>query len=142
MVFSILANSIIYSQTFSGGSSSSSQCSAWNTFRALLVSSRSYSTLTMSGSNNPTGITLTNPSIVAAIAQALRTNTAYGPASSNGYSWRVGPCGGGYELTSTGSICRCNTGYTVRPCIGNSNWGAINTFTCSAGTQTMTITFT
>ena len=96
----------------------------------------------MSGSNNPTGITLTNPSMVAAIAQALRTNTAYGPVSSNGFSWIVGPCGGGYELTSTGIICRCNTGYTIRPCIGNRNWGAINSNTCSAGTQTMTLTFT
>ncbi|CAF3402592.1 unnamed protein product [Rotaria sp. Silwood1] len=135
------AATIIYSQSFTGGSISLSQCSAWNTFQALLVP-RNYSSLTISGSNNPTGISLTNSNIVAAIAQALRTNTTYGPIASNGYSWAVGLCGGGYELTATGSTCACNTGYTLRPCIGNVNWGAINSYTCNAGTQTMTVTVT
>ena len=96
----------------------------------------------MSGSNNPTGITLTNAAYVAAIAQALRTNSAYGAVSSNGYSWMVGSCGGGYELSANGNICRCNSGYIARPCIGNSNWGGINGATCGGGTQTITITFT
>ena len=96
----------------------------------------------ISGSNDPTGITLTNAAYILGIATALRTNTAYGPVSSNGYSWAVGGCGSGPELTATGSICSCNTGYTVRPCIGNLNWGAVNAYTCSAGSQTLTVTFT
>jgi hypothetical protein len=98
----------------------------------------------MLGTNNPTGITLTNPTYIAAIALALRTYSAYGPVSSNGYSWGVGICavsGSYYELTATGGICQCNTGYTVRPCIGNLNWGAINGYTCSASAQTMTVIF-
>lgn len=78
--------------------------------------------------------------MVNAIAQALRTNTAYGPTSSNGYSWAVGTCGSGNELSATGGgICACSTGYTVRPCIGNSNWGGVNGTTCSASTQNMTV---
>lgn len=133
-----LASAIIYAQSFTSGSTSVSQCTAWDNFRVLLVSS-SYTSLMINGTNDPRGITLTNSVMVNAIAQALRTNTTYGPVSSNGYSWMVGPCGGGYELTTTGSTCNCNTGYTLRPCIGNYNWGGINNATCGASRQTMTI---
>jgi hypothetical protein len=140
------ASPIIYTQSFPSGSvsSSSSQCSAWLTFQSQLIS-RPYTSLRMSGSNDATGITLTNPTYILNIANALRTNTAYGPVSSNGYSWAVGLCavsGSYYELTATGSICACNTGFTVRPCIGNQNWGAINGYTCGASAQTMTVIFT
>lgn len=139
----ILDSAIIYSQGFSSGATPSSECTAWINFQNLVIS-RPYTLLTILGTNDPTGITLTNPSIVQAIATALRTNTVYGPVSSNGYSWAVGNCAvSGYasELTATGSICSCNTGYTVRPCIGNLNWGAINTNTCGASSQTMTVIF-
>ena len=138
------ASSIIYSQSFANGVTPSSECTAWLTFQSQLIS-RPYTSLTIKGSIDPTGITLTNPSIILDIANALRTNTAYGPISSNGYSWAVGVCavsGSFYELTATGSICSCNTGYTVRPCIGNSNWGGINSNTCSGSSQTMTVIFT
>jgi len=97
------------------------------------------------GTNNPTGIELTTPAYISGIANALRTNSAYGPVSSNGYSWAVGNCAvsGTYmELTATGSVCSCNTGYTVRPCIGNGNWGALNAYTCSGNTQLITVIFT
>ncbi|CAF3316223.1 unnamed protein product [Rotaria socialis] len=133
------SNAIVYSQSFSSGTTPSSQCTAWTTFRALLVGT-SYTSLTISGSNDPTGITLTNAVYVNAIAQALRTYSTYGPVSSNSYSWQVGGCGSGPELTATGCICCCNTGYTVRPCIGNSNWGGVNSNACSAGSQTLTVT--
>lgn len=133
----------IYSQNFTYNTTPVSQCTAWNTFRNLLTST-SYTLLTISGSNSPTGISLTNPTYVVAIANALRNGTAYGPVSSNGYSWVVVACsvsGGNLELTATGSGCACNTGYTVRPCIGNVNWGGINTTTCSPVSQMMKVTF-
>lgn len=103
---------MIYSQNFTGGSISTTQCTAWNTFQALLVVTN-YTTFTMSGSRDPIGITLSDPVIVNAIAQALRTNTTYGPVSSGGFSWRVNLCGSGYEITSLGTLCGCGTGYTV-----------------------------
>ena len=123
----------------------SPECIAWLTFQSQLAS-HSFTSLTIKGSTNPTGITLTNSAYVAAIANALNTNTAYGPVSSNGYSWAVGNCavsGIGYqsELTASGGICGCSSSYTVRPCIGNSNWGGINGATCGAGTQTLTVIF-
>jgi hypothetical protein len=139
-----IASSIVYSQGFASGVIPSSQCTAWLTFQSLLIS-RPYTSMTISGSNDPIGITLTNAAYVLGIATALRTNTAYGPVSSNGYSWAVGVCavsGNYYELTATGGICGCSTGYTVRPCIGNSNWGGVAGSTCGGGSQTLTVTFT
>lgn len=134
---------VIYSQSFISGSTPISECTAWNTFRGQL-SAGGFTSMTIKGSNDPVGITLTTASYVAAIANALFTNTAYGPVSSNGYSWAVGLCavsGSQYELTATGSICACNTGYTVRPCIGNTNWGGVNGNTCSGSSQTLTVVF-
>jgi hypothetical protein len=136
-----IASSISYSQGFVSGATPSSQCTAWTTFRSLLTAG-SYTSMKISGTNDPVGITLTNAAYVLAIANALQTYTAYGPVSSNGYSWMVGGCGSGPELTATGVICQCNTGYTVRPCIGNYNWGGVAGSTCSAGSQTLTVTFT
>ncbi|CAF4219404.1 unnamed protein product [Adineta steineri] len=133
---------IIYSQSFVASyiSGASSQCTAWLTFQSQLVS-RPYTSMTIKGTNNPTGITLTNSAYVLGLATALRTNTPYGPVFSDGYLWAVGLCGGFYELTTTGSVCQCNTGYTLRPCIGNGNWGAINGHACGASSQTMTVIF-
>ena len=96
----------------------------------------------MSGTFDPTGITLTNSTIATDIAVALRTSGSYGPVTSNGRTWMVGACGGGSELSASGQICSCPTpDYIVRPCIGNSNYGGINNATCSGSTQTMTVTF-
>ncbi len=81
------------------------------------------------------------PDTIYNIVLALRTSTAYGPVTYNGRSWAVGACGSGSELSSDGIVCSCTAGYDVRPCIGNYNWGGINGVTCSASTQTMTVTF-
>ena len=99
----------------------------------------SYSTLRIYGTNDPTGLTITSSVVATAIATALRTNTAY-TGTSNGFTWAVGPCGGNpYEITSTGLICTCSTGYTMRPCLGGASWGGINGVTCSGATQTMSL---
>jgi hypothetical protein len=42
-------------------------------------------------------------------------------------------------LSANGDICRCSSGYVVRPCIGNQNWGGVNGNTCNAGAQTMRV---
>jgi len=90
------------------------------------------------GSNDPVGINVTSSAVVTAIISALRTGSSYS-ASSNGYTWSVGTCGSGSELSATGSICSCPTGYIIRTCIGNANWGGINSATCSATSQTISL---
>lgn len=136
----LIATNLTYSQSFTSGATPSSQCSAWTSFVAQLTV-RPYSLLILRGSIDPIGVIVTDPFAIGNIALALRTSTSYGPLTSNSRSWAVGSCGGGYELSASGSVCACVTGYNVRPCIGNSNYGGINGATCSAPSQTIIVTF-
>ena len=131
---------ITYSQAFTNGATPSSQCTAWSSFVAQLTV-RPYTMLVIRGTFDTVGATVTDPTVIAGIANGLRTNTAYGPVTSNGRSWAVGGCGGGMELSAAGTVCWCNTGYIVRPCIGNWNWGGANTATCGGPSQTLTVDF-
>ncbi len=128
----------IYSEFFRSGSTSTAQCTVWNTWRASLTGT--YSKVTLKGSNDPVGVSCTGSS-ANTICQSLRTGSPLG-VSCGGRSWvisGIGSCGDGVELNANGSICQCNVGYTVRPCIGNANWGAINGEACGANDQTMTV---
>ncbi len=136
----IVACAVTYSQIFIYGANSVSQCTAWTAFLANLACT-TYTKLQFYGSRDLTGITLTDSIVVNALATALRTSTSY-TGTSNGYTMKVGGCGGGYEITGSGTVCQCNTGYTVRPCIGGSSWGDINgASTCGAANQTMALSF-
>ncbi|RJP37716.1 MAG: hypothetical protein C4547_05320 [Phycisphaerales bacterium] len=131
---------IVFEQDFVQGQPSPNQCTEWRAFQALLVP-QDYTLLVMKGTNDPDGIECTDPDAIAAIAAALNTNGAVA-VDCDGRNWRVGACGGGSELSAMGSICSCpNPGYIVRPCIGNANWGGVNTATCGGTTQTMIVEF-
>ncbi|MCD6011310.1 MAG: surface protein [Flavipsychrobacter sp.] len=137
---------IAYNQAFTNGVAPTTQCTAWDLFRASLVSTNYYIGFTMRGSQNTTGISCTDPAVANAIANALMTGTFY-TGSSDGQTWTVdigcgSGCGGGVvELTNTGSGCGCGSGYTVRPNIGNANWGGIDGPTCTAVSQTLEVVF-
>ncbi|CAF1310922.1 unnamed protein product [Didymodactylos carnosus] len=129
----------IYNQSFTGGAIATSQCTAWNTFRTLLVC-QTYSLLTLSGSLDTTGFSINDSAVVNNITTALRTNVTYGPITSNGHSWTVYFCAGGIEFSGNGE-CNCGSTYTIRPCISTSQWGGINDGTsCTASSQTMSVT--
>ncbi|CAF1513112.1 unnamed protein product, partial [Adineta steineri] len=128
----------IYSQSFVSGVYSASLCSAWTSFVASLTCS-TYKSFTLSGTYNTNGINATNSVVVNAIATALRTSSTYS-GTSNGVTWYVGTCGGGMELAST-AVCACATGYSIRPCIGDLNWGGVNSATCSGPSQVITLSF-
>ncbi|CAF1045506.1 unnamed protein product [Adineta steineri] len=131
--------STTYSQTFTSGVTTTTQCTAWVAFTNSLTCS-SYSLMRIYGSNDPVGITVDSSSVVTAFAQSLRYNFTFG-ISYNGITWRVGPCGNGGEISATGSLCACGSGYTMRPCYTSPNWGGINSATCGAATQTMSLHF-
>jgi hypothetical protein len=66
--------------------------------------------------------------------------------SCNGHTWTTGNCavtGKEIGLAIDTTACNCqNPGYIARPCIGNENWGGVNTQTCSSPnppTQTITV---
>ena len=135
------ASQLIYSQSFVSVSTYTAQCTAWQNFLALLTI-RTYTLLKIQGTYDTVGRSTNDSTVIGNIAQALRTSVGYGPITSNGVSWVVNSCGSGYELSGDGSTCQCATaGYSVRPCIGNANFGGINTATCSGPSQTLTVTF-
>jgi hypothetical protein len=140
-ISTMACNTVMYSQSFTSSLIPATQCLVWRSFVAQLTV-RSYTLLTMRGTFDPIGVTITDPSTIANIALALRTSTSFGPVTSNYRSWVVGPCENGPELSASGTICSCiNPGYSLRPCIGNLNYGGINSSTCSGPTQTMTVIF-
>ncbi len=140
------AQNVIYTDTFTqsaGYSSGSSQWNGWVSFRALLdTTNNKFLKVTMKGTYDQTGRTCNNPTMVRRLAMALKNATTES-VTCNGYTWLVGTCGSGPELNVGGSICACNNGWCLRPCInpGNPNWGGITTNTCSGPTQRLTVIF-
>ncbi len=135
----VCGTGVIYTENFPNGtlSSSSQQCLDWNTFRGKLTGT--FTGIKITGTNDQVGISCTGSS-ANTICQALHNNTTVSVAC-NGHTWQTGPCGNGQELSADGTTCQCdNPGYIVRPCINNLNWGGVNTNTCGAPTQTMTVT--
>ena len=140
-------NAVIFSQTFTSGVAPGAAIeTAFNTFRAALTGS--YTTFKIYSDLNPTGITVTDATIVPQIANALRTATE-GSWTIGSNNWKVAlNCGnpsiGGASVVFTNSVngCSCSTGtiYTIRPHINNSNWGGIGG-ECSQPTQTLTLIF-
>ncbi len=144
----VCTTSVGFEQSFTQGQTSP-HCRAWNTFRAGLTGS--YSTITIFGSRNPSGVTCTGTA-ANTLCQALRTGTDTS-VSCGGRTWRVGTCGAentsgvnvpAIELNATGDMCSCPTGTNtaiVRPCIDvyitNPNWGGLQSDTCTGPTQTL-----
>ena len=138
------AQTYTYSESFTGNTvynSSSGQYINWSTFIGQLTP-RTYLSVTIKGSNDATGVSVTDPTVATAIASALYNGTQGNTWVSGGRTWAVGTCGSGLELSASGAVCNCvNPGYIVRPQIGNENWGGINGLTCAAGSQTLTVVF-
>jgi hypothetical protein len=136
-------STITYSENFIQGvsyTSSDNQWINWTNFIGLL-SPRTYASVTIKGSNDVLGVSVTDATVATAIANALFTGTP-GTWTSGGRVWNVGSCGSGIELSAnTTGICRCENAYTVRPQVGNSNWGGVNSSSCGGGSQSMTVIF-
>jgi cysteine-rich repeat protein len=126
-----------YSQQFTGGQNVVNQCTAWNTFRGSLAAA-GYTKLTMRGNLDMVGKVCTGVN-ANTLCQALKNNTTI-TLACDGNTWRTGQCGGGIEITTSSAICQCDSpAHTVRPCIGNTNWGGMAGATCGAGTQTLEV---
>jgi hypothetical protein len=117
---------------------------AWNTFRSQLTGS--YTSFTWS-STNGNSITVTHPTNVQTLANALRNATNLTSVTINSVVWRVGTgCGtpkiGGVAVEfSNISSCSASSTYALRPMINNANWGGTNQSTVGAPTQTITLSF-
>jgi hypothetical protein len=117
-------------------------CDNWTAFKNSISSTGTYSAITISGSNDPTGVTCSGAS-ADTLCKAIK-NSGSTSLSCDGRQWRTGICGDDVELNAgSASICVCDNAddYTVRPCIvdGGWNWGGIKTASCFAPSQTMTV---
>ena len=133
-----------FSQTFTQGVAPTTAIElAWNAFRTGLTGT--YTTFRFFSNLNP-GVTVSDPTKVQLLANALRTTTST-TQNINGVNWLVGlSCGtpkiGGtaVEFSNNGS-CSVSSTFALRPMINNSNWGGVSGTTVNAPTQTITLTF-
>ncbi|MFM9945142.1 MAG: PKD domain-containing protein [Bacteroidia bacterium] len=138
-----------FTQTYTNGQPSTAQCTAWSAFIATLSSSGNYTKMTIKGTYDATGISCTDKTIITAFVAAVKTGgtTTYMSSLTNGHYWSICNRYSGEIWIDPPALCsgsNCpNPGYILRPCIGgtNTNWGGVNTATCGAPTQVMTIEF-
>ncbi len=128
---------VVFTDTFTQNVAPSAQiCTDWTNFRALL--SGTYTSITVRGTFDSVGHTCTGAT-ANVICQALHTGATVAATLCNGNMWAVDTCTG-IELTASGSACACQTpGWDLRPCLPSASWGGVNTTTCTAPTQTMTV---
>ncbi|MBP6829583.1 MAG: hypothetical protein KA978_02310, partial [Deltaproteobacteria bacterium] len=112
-------------------------CSRWDAFRASLDPARTYTSITMSGSNNTTGRTCTGAA-ANSICQALRTGSSFS-VSCGGNTWTVGQCyAGRIELNADGLFCNCSSQWSMRPCHEDPNFGGVGgPSSCGQAYQTL-----
>jgi predicted MFS family arabinose efflux permease len=97
-------------------------------------------------STNGNTLTVSHPTLVQTLANALRTATVTA-VTINSVSWNVGTgCGtpkiGGVAVEfSNIASCNASSTYALRPMINNLNWGGTNQSTVNAPSQTITLTF-
>jgi len=126
----------VFSDDFIAFQSAPAQCSHWNDFLFNQLTGGSYSSVSMSGTFDPTGVTCSDPAAATQICGALHSG-GFVSVACNGHLWNVGGCGG-TELSVDVSFCSCSFGRTVRPCTGEF-WGGMNTSTCDGPSQNMTV---
>ena len=128
---------IVFSEDFLQFQSAPAQCDRWNDFLFNQLVDGSYSSVTVSGSVDPTGVTCSDPSAATQICQALH-HGSFANVFCDGRVWNVGQCSG-VEINVGGGICQCTFGvHDVRPCLGTA-WGGINADTCNPGSQKLTV---
>jgi hypothetical protein len=116
-------------------------CSRWNTFRASIDPARTYTSVTLRSSVNPTGRTCTG-SAANTICQALRNAHATSPVSVScgGVTWTVGQCySGQVEINADGLFCNCSSSWAARPCHLDPNFGGVGTGSCGAANQNIIV---
>ena len=131
--------------TYGTISSSGPECTSYNAWRVSLTGTESSITMTANGAE----VACTDPAEAATITSYIRDWTPGMPEqyySCDAVTWAFGNCGDGLEIHAGGSTEICTSCYTagpseitMRPCIGNSNWGGGNGVTCGAPTQTFAI---
>ena len=131
-----------FSSAFERAEIAATQCMDWNAFRARLTGT--YSSITLAGSQDPTGRTCTGTS-ANTLCRALHDGTPVSNLLCDGFVWNVDYCSdSSWELSADGTVCYCGGNYDVRPCIStNGDWGGVRGPSCeSNGNRSQVITVT
>jgi len=132
---------VTFSQTFTANNAASASVkSAWTTFRSALTGT--YTQFTFSSTFNNTSITVSDPTKVQTLANAM-LNSTFASAVIGSNTWSYSPSSSWDEFGNAGygNCTSTSTTFVVRPQIQNQNWGGVGGLTCSAQTQTITLTF-
>lgn len=113
-------------------------CNDWHDFLFNQLTNGSYSSISMNGTFDTTGVTCNTPSAATQICNALH-NEISTAVFCDGHTWFTGFCGTDLELNVDFGVCFCTSFPTVRPCEGFGDWGGIGTTTCGGPSQTMTV---
>jgi PKD repeat protein len=153
---------ITFSDTFSNGITycpSNSQYSNWGNFRSKLdTSSFKLLKVTMRGTYDVSGRTCSDSFAVRRLAARLKNpiNGVDLSIKCGSYTWVVaglgncisgGSCANladnvGVSADGSSGACNClSPSYQMRPIVGNSNWGGINTSSCPGPSQRMSLEF-
>ncbi|MBC7973511.1 MAG: hypothetical protein H7138_00895 [Myxococcales bacterium] len=128
----------IFSEDFPGFQEAPAQCDRWNDFLINEVVADSYSSVSMNGTFNLLGFTCSDPAAATAVCRAMHDGS-FASVFCDGHQWNVGQCGG-VEVSVDSGICSCSfPGNSVRPCTSFGDWGGINTSTCGAPSQNLTV---
>ena len=145
------AQTLTWTESFEQGvAPSPEQCNNWTNFLNQL-SGKKFAGVSISGTFDATGRTITDPAAATQLASLLSAQTP-GTVISDGHSWTVTKCQmGGCGIMSVAlavdgnqSECDCADKYALRPHSVNEDWGGINSpsgGSCRAASQTITLEF-
>ncbi|MFT5459963.1 MAG: hypothetical protein ACI9K2_006478 [Myxococcota bacterium] len=129
----------VWEEVHEAGVTPRAQCDSWNVFRTLLPAF-GVEEITMYGDFDPSGITCAEPIPAQGLANAIRDGTDW-EGDCSGHFWSICARYSGELWVDAPFLCdgsNCpSPGYITRPCIGNANWGGVNTATCGGPTQMM-----
>ena len=128
---------ISWSDNFTKGqsyTSSSSQVTSYNDFWNSISVDDGWTNISIGNPDNL--VTCDNASEII----GLYKSGSDGSLVCNNKTWYVGSCGSGMSIAVNSSgDCQCGSNsWTVRPGIGNNNWGGVGK-ECSAESQTLTV---
>jgi hypothetical protein len=135
----VKSQTIMWTDTFINGvASNAAQVTTWDNFRAQLDTNLCFTKMTIKGTYDTVGQVCTDPTIIKAYANALKNFVSYTSPLTNGNVWSLCARYSGEVWLNPPSQCsgsNCPTGYIIRPGILNTNWGGVNTATCSPPSQ-------
>lgn len=153
LVLQTRAQSVVWSDSFEQGSApSAEQCMKWNLFLDELAG-KSFRSVTISGTYDEEGQTLSDPVAATQLAQLLSSRTP-GTVESEGHRWTVSKCQLSACATSADDFaialsyngnpteCDCSDAYAIRPQVATDDWGGVNSgFSCNAFSQSLKLQF-